>query len=262
MGLSRLQTPSVPVATLKGTLPEAHIAEDVDHFTVAQAYIERLASPTLDLLTDSALWRDLWALTGTSRTFYGSQCVYSAWSELSKRHSPYRFSIIPDSSQIMRVGAAHSWVQARFTFETEGSPGAECSGFIGLVPGADGKWNIWLLSTILEQIKGFPSCDILEPQSSPETSHAATDTSNSSVLSCVVIGAGMAGLSVAGRLQALGVSYVVLEKNDHVGDNWENRYDSAKRTNCPYIIPRLIWFWSSYLVHTPKSYGKNPKRQL
>jgi hypothetical protein len=245
MGSTRLQTPSTPVGMLKGTLPEVYIAEEVDHFTIAQTYVERLGSCTLDLLTDTAMWRDLLALTGTSRTFYGSPCVYSAWSELSKMHHPHRFLIIRDSSQIVRVGAAHSWIQARFTFQTEGSPGAECSGFIGLVPGADGKWNIWLLSTILERIQGFPSSDILEPQSSTETRHAATDTLHSSVLSCVVIGAGMAGLSLAGRLQALGVSYVVLEKNDHVGDNWTNRYDSAKRTNYPNIETNLILIFIS-----------------
>lgn len=249
MGSTRLQTPSIPVGMLKGTLPEVYIAEEIDHFTVAQTYVARLGSCTLDLLTNTAMWRDLWALTGTSRTFYGSQCVYSAWSELSQTHHPHRFSILPDSSQIIRVGAAHSWIQARFTFETAGSPGAECSGFIGLVPEADGKWKIWLLSTILERIQGFPSSDILEPQSSTKTRHAATDTSNHSVLSCVVIGAGMAGLSVAGRLQALGVSYVVLEKNDHVGDNWTNRYDSAKRTNYPNIATNLTLI----LISSPHS---------
>lgn len=44
---------------------------------------------------------------------------------------------------------------------------------------------------------------------------------------CVIIGAGQAGLCVAGRLKALGVSFVVLEEYPEVGDNWKMRYDSC-----------------------------------
>jgi phosphoglycerate dehydrogenase-like enzyme len=91
---------------------------------------------------------------------------------------------------------------------------------------------VWLLSTVLEQIKGHPSCDILEPE--PETESAIPKTlcleiQELSTFDCVIVGAGMAGLSVAGRLKALGVSYIILEQNDHIGDNWINRYDSARR---------------------------------
>lgn len=45
---------------------------------------------------------------------------------------------------------------------------------------------------------------------------------------CVIIGGGQAGLAVGGRLAALGVTYVILEKFDEVGDNWKTRYDSTK----------------------------------
>lgn len=36
---------------------------------------------------------------------------------------------------------------------------------------------------------------------------------------CVAIGAGMSGLSIAGRLKALGVSTVTLERNAQIGQN-------------------------------------------
>ncbi|KIW87265.1 uncharacterized protein Z519_12168 [Cladophialophora bantiana CBS 173.52] len=44
----------------------------------------------------------------------------------------------------------------------------------------------------------------------------------------VIIGGGQAGLSTGGRLRALGVSYVVIEKNEQVGDAWRLRYESAR----------------------------------
>ncbi len=42
----------------------------------------------------------------------------------------------------------------------------------------------------------------------------------------VIIGAGQAGLSIAKYLQEFGRSFVILEKNDHIGASWEDRYDS------------------------------------
>lgn len=224
---------AVPIGTLKGDLPEAVIAEDIDHASVAQSSIEKLDSLSSDMLTQGALWRDLLALTGTARTFYGSQTVSSAWQELWGRHHPHNFNIIPESSHIMRVGPDNSWVQARFTFETNGNPGVLGSGFIGLVPDLpSGNWRIWLLSTLLEQIKGHPNCDLFESESKAGSARPRThclEASKSSRFDCVIVGAGMAGLSVAGRLEALGVSYVILEKNPQIGDNWMNRYDSATR---------------------------------
>lgn len=35
---------------------------------------------------------------------------------------------------------------------------------------------------------------------------------------------GQAGLNVGARLQSLGVSCLIVDKNERVGDNWRNRY--------------------------------------
>ncbi|MFI5118956.1 MAG: flavin-containing monooxygenase [Thermoanaerobaculia bacterium] len=42
----------------------------------------------------------------------------------------------------------------------------------------------------------------------------------------VVIGGGQAGLSVGYHLSRLGVSFVILDANERVGDSWRNRWDS------------------------------------
>jgi putative flavoprotein involved in K+ transport len=44
----------------------------------------------------------------------------------------------------------------------------------------------------------------------------------------VIIGAGQAGLSTAYHLTQQDRSFVMLEANDRVGDNWRNRFDSLK----------------------------------
>jgi cation diffusion facilitator CzcD-associated flavoprotein CzcO len=45
----------------------------------------------------------------------------------------------------------------------------------------------------------------------------------------VVIGAGQCGLALGGRLAALGINYVVLEKRPSVGNNWTQRYESVRQ---------------------------------
>ena len=58
---------------------------------------------------------------------------------------------------------------------------------------------------------------------------SAPSVHSSQRFDCVVVGGGQAGLATGGRLKALGVSYVVLDKNERVGDSWKLRYDCAKR---------------------------------
>jgi cation diffusion facilitator CzcD-associated flavoprotein CzcO len=43
-----------------------------------------------------------------------------------------------------------------------------------------------------------------------------------------VVGGGQAGLSMGGRLKALGIHYIVLDKHNEVGDSWKTRYASAR----------------------------------
>lgn len=82
------------------------------------------------------------------------------------------------------------------------------------------------MCTVLEQLDGHPDVDILDPGHSgrKRTTHLG-DTH----FDCMIVGAGHSGLGNAGRLQALGVSCVVIDRNHCLGDNWSNRYDSAKR---------------------------------
>jgi hypothetical protein len=244
--------PSLPCA-----LPTVAIPEDIDLTIVASQAEQALCNLTEDDFLLNAIWRDSFALTGTLRTFYSAAAVVKAWTETSTTHRPGHFAIGPAPLKVMRTAMA-TWVEVPFTFETTGMPGTVCSGFASMT--LDGRWRIWILRTILEGLKGEPSVDILEPIEilAQKTANGATTngvayvngkdksangangvnsqhngSSNGSNrprhYGCVVIGGGQAGLSTGGRLQALGVSYVILEKHDKVGDNWKTRYDSTKR---------------------------------
>ncbi|KAA6408835.1 MAG: dimethylaniline monooxygenase (N-oxide forming) [Lasallia pustulata] len=313
------RTPAASISTLPGSLPVAHVADDVDAAAVAAPFMMRLESLNADDMTHDALWRDSLALTGTFRTFYSAAVIQAAWKDRASRNHPVGFTLNPHSARIARHGPKTSWVEASFVFETQGPLPTKCSGFLSLVPDGKGVWKIWVLCTILEQLKGYGNPDVLTPRaevatgtsngvigyvgsaaemangaangvnrhpkpaadttSGPSsgvngyavngTSHGtangvasvnghtkpAADTTNGHSrgvnghevngtshgtanginghaepkhFDCVVVGAGQAGLSTAGRLKAMGVSCVVLDRNSRVGDNWMLRYDSVK----------------------------------
>ncbi|KAL9111497.1 MAG: hypothetical protein Q9187_007914, partial [Circinaria calcarea] len=224
------RTPASSIVDLPGSLPVAQIAEDVDPEAVAVPFIQQLSSIGADAFTEDALWRDSFALTGTLRTFFSAELIATAWKDTTGHRSPSNFALTPHSGHVMRLGPDTAWVDVAFTFEIEAQPATLCSGFISLVPDNKGGWRIWLLRTILEQLKGHGNVDILKAQAdiangapngierSPESRH----------FECVIVGGGQAGLGIAGRLQALGLSYVVIDRNERVGDSWMLRYDSVK----------------------------------
>lgn len=88
-----------------------------------------------------------------------------------------------------------------------------------------------MLTTVLESFVGQKSPDHLD---SSEDVDEQTDgdangtTDRSETYEVVIIGSGQHGLGFAGRLQALGISYIVVECNAEVGDTWLNRYDSLR----------------------------------
>lgn len=241
--------PELPVS-----LPTAVIPEYLDLEAIAKHFESLLEVLTPAHFIQNAVWRDHFALTGSMRSFYGADSVTSAWKDVSKTHSPSSFTV-RGKPHLVRI-AKHSWVEIGFTFETNGTPGLTCSGFLSVIPNEEGTWNIWMLKTILEGIKGSPSCDELLPATKAGMENGNVNGANgtngmngvngtngahgvnsthSAVgidFDCVVVGGGQSGLGVGGRLKAMGVSYVILDNHAEVGDNWKMRYDSTKRKLC------------------------------
>jgi hypothetical protein len=212
-----------PLDSLPVSLPTAPISTSVDAASISLAFQPKLKALKPEDLVQDGVWRDMFALTGTLRTFYGAESICKAWDETSKHLGVSDFELDVHSAQVFRAGPV-CWVQAFFTFETDGPPGTKCHAIISLVQGEDGEWRIWMLRTILLQLKGHGNVDLLETV--PEgilKINAQTDH-----FDCVVVGGGQAGLSMGGRLQALGLSYVVLDKHQEVGGCWKTRYDSCK----------------------------------
>lgn len=234
------RTPATPIGDLPAALPQVNLPEDVNVTEIAAEFLPKLSSLTVDDFAESAFWRDSFALTGTFRTFSSRDLAFEAWKETSGKNGPVDFSLVPGAARVFRIPSVSSWVDARFTFRTTTSvPRLTCSGYISLIPDENGQWKLWLLRTILENIEGTGDVDNLAPQLSNDASNGESNgtTSGDSKhdqddfqhFDCIVIGGGQAGLGIGGRLQAVGVSYLIVDKHPVVGDSWQTRYDSTKR---------------------------------
>lgn len=240
MGIDR--APAFPISKLPGTLPTSKIDENVDPLPIAQSCLIHLQLLDSTLLTEDTLWRDLFSLTGTARTFHGPERIQKTWRDLCAVHKPFQFALAPGGVTIARPAPTLAWINVKFSFKTQGNPALNCTGIMRLIPDAQQSWRIWTLVTILQGIDGFPNVDILEPSMDWRTElplSPVSDVGEDSVQDCVVVGAGMSGLCTAGYLKAAGVNAIILEKNAAVGQNWTDRYDSVS-------------------IHTSKACGQLP----
>lgn len=222
---------------LPGSLPKAKIPPNVDFEAAVSQVLELFPRLQKHHFTPDALWRDTYALTGTIRTFYFDSSVASTWASLSDSHGLLDATLVPGSVKVIKPEAGVEWIDCSFTFKTL-TPATECSGILSLVPSDDGQWRIWVLRTFLEQLSGHGNVDKLDPANGGDEKNGNSGTTENHHyhFGAVVIGGGQSGLSVGGRLKALGVSYVILEKNVQVGDAWKLRYESARRKFSPSPI--------------------------
>lgn len=229
--------------TLPCSLPTSQFDASSDFDAIAAPLVQSLRDLDPADLSSEPVWRDTFALTGTLRTFYSASSIANAWSQTCAARKAVRFSLTTGSAKPIRLDKDIGWVNVSFSFQTDQTPATVCLGFLSLVLDRSGKWKIWMIRTTLEQLEGCGNVDKLVPvdkkapilPNSANGSHISTTISttgihhlSSSPIDCVVVGAGQAGLGTAGRLQALGISYIVLDKHAQIGDNWMTRYNSAR----------------------------------
>ena len=227
------------------SLPTATIPQDVDAVALATSFLPNLQALDEDAFDKDAVWRDVFALTGTMRTFYSPSSIIKAWKQLSSKASSSSFTVNPKLVRVSRLPQGSAWVEAVYSFENLAVPASMCSAILALVPGDDGKWRIWVMRTILEGLKDQPNVDVLDVTDSTSMTNGHSEVTN---FDCVVIGGGQAGLSMGGRLKAMGITSVVLEKYPEVGDSWKQRYGCAR---CEFCIPGIV-----HMVNYSSTYHK------
>ena len=239
------RSPLTKFDDIAGELPRGCVPDNTNLVLIAEDALIMINSLKENNLMSNAIWRDILSLTGNYRTFYSAATVYCMLSSLSEQKN--RSTLRLKAGKEPRIGFGGkgcSWVDIDIVFRAQhGSLTADCMGTISVIPDHNGKWRIWMLRTWLECFDGYGHPDILG--AAPVANGPMNKGINGLRMpgmkeyGAIVIGGGQCGLSVAGRLQALGVSYILLEKHAKIGENWALRYDS------------LRW-------HTAKEYGNLP----
>ena len=216
---------------------------DVDAVAVGSSWLEQFGQiieandvdGAVALFIDDAFWRDMLALTWEFRTFEGTTLIKRFLADRLPISQVSQIKLKPERTAFKQPHPDLVWVEALFSFETEVGLG---SGVVHLVPmssdadpaGAKG-WKVHTMYTNLEDLKGFPERIGFNRDDEPHRGtwperrrrESAFEDSEPSV---VVVGAGHSGLDVAARLQLLGVSTLVVERNVRVGDQWRGRYET------------------------------------
>jgi putative flavoprotein involved in K+ transport len=205
-------------------------------------------------------WRDVLAFTWHITPVAGRDAVAERLVAEQGRAEAHGFHLPPGRRaprKVRRLGIDS--VEAIFEFKTVDGRGA---GILRLSPDADGAMKAWLLSTTLESLDGHEEkIGANRPTGAAYSRNfggdnwadmrrraAAYEDREPTVL---VIGAAQSGLSIAARLNQLGVDTLVVEKWPRVGDSWRKRYHSLALHNSIHLnhLPYMEFppTWPKYI---------------
>ena len=121
-------TATFPLAQLPGSLPtlKQALPQTLDPVPIIDYALKTKLSS--QHLAADALYRDLYALTGTLRTFYTPEKIIPVWSELAAAKKARNFQLVKGSTRLMNFmpgGPTCGWIQGRFEFDLEVAPGVK-----------------------------------------------------------------------------------------------------------------------------------------
>ncbi len=220
------------------------------------------AAAAAALFIDGGLWRDLLAFTWNIETVAGRAAIEARLRETVARTKPSNFHIPLQRTPprwVSRAGA--ETIECLFSFEAALGPG---NGVVRLVRDeADpSRLLAWTMNTNLHELKGHEEEFKRRPQPDSTRDFGAEnwlDRLNRQRAyadhdpAVLVVGGGHAGLSIAARLQQLGVDTLIVDRHPRIGDNWRKRYHSLTLHNEVHVnhLPYMP-FPPTFPVYIPK----------
>ncbi|WP_433504868.1 flavin-containing monooxygenase [Pseudonocardia halophobica] len=209
-----------------------------------------------ELFVDDSWWRDLLALTWDIRTYRGLSAIEAMVSEFGPGTAPSGFAIEEGKTPAVSEATGFPVIEAFITFRTRQAHGR---GVIRLLQAGD-AWKAWTVTTSMEDLVGHEERRTsIQDVAMPEYNTAIRDrktfyetrdeerTFADSDPTVLIVGAGHSGLMLAARLRHLGVSHLVVDKEERLGDNWRRRYsglslhDTMWYARFPYLEYPSNW---------------------
>ncbi|KAK9366199.1 hypothetical protein V1509DRAFT_630440 [Lipomyces kononenkoae] len=244
------------VSTSDAALPkDLFTAKELDDkavvFSIAQTWVRAFseAVATADatffdsLFCDFAYWRDLIAFTNDYRAIAKPNIFQAAIDRLGITKATNVSLVTDPAPSGVRAFSGHSFINAKFTFETALGP---AFGLTRIVKTESGEYKAYVVLTCIDGVHGHPEHALenrLEGGHNSRIPYAEQrrrelDDPQPTVL---IVGVGHNGIDTAARLKAYGIKCLIVDKNLRVGDNWRNRYasltlhDSLWGANLPYM---------------------------
>jgi len=226
------------------------------------ALVSRDAPRIGALFHDDSHWRDILAFTWHLTPLQGPDAIATRLAAEQAHTAAHGFHLPAGRKpprNVRRLGI--NSVEAIFEFKTTDGRGA---GIIRLSPTSDNgdAMKAWLLSTTLESLDGHEEkIGAKRPTGAAYSRNfggdnwadmrrkaSAYDDRDPVVL---VIGGAQSGLSIAARLNQVGVDTLVVEKWPRIGDSWRKRYHSLALHNSIHLnhLPYMEFppTWPKYL---------------
>ncbi|CAK7235711.1 hypothetical protein SBRCBS47491_009388 [Sporothrix bragantina] len=233
------------------------IPADANPQTEAEGIVAQLAKTLgvadadgfANLFLDYGVWRDKIAFTWDYRTFNFQDAIRKAAGDLLERTQVKAdsFTFLSPAPVFNRPYPDFAMLQFIVQFETAV---VKASAVVNAVLTKAEGWKIYTMHTVAEALLAFPEI-------APEDGHMTGDISwveqreaavdgvrDPEVL---IIGGGQCGLSLAARCKFLGLSELIVEK-DEVGDVWKKRYEYLS-LHMPHWQDDLAYF--PYPKHWP-----------
>ncbi len=207
-------------------------------------------------------WRDVLAFTWHLTPVAGPDAIAARLAAEQDHTGAHGFHLprhrrAPRNARRLGVDS----IEAIFEFKTTDGVGA---GIIRLspAPDADGEMKAWLLSTTLESLDGHEEkIGANRPTGAAYSRNFGgdnwADIRRKAVAyedrepTVLVIGGAQSGLSIAARLNQVGVDTLVVEKWPRIGDSWRKRYHSLALHNSIHLnhLPYMEFppTWPKYI---------------
>ncbi|KAL1648803.1 hypothetical protein SLS58_001983 [Diplodia intermedia] len=273
--LHTIKLPTFTKPELSATLPSKTATPAINPTEIASKWLASfaaaLAAPDLGASLPAVLhadcwWRDHLALSWDLRTVRGLDALKTYVGGAQPR-SALRPTALAEGGNFAPCTKTPveglEWVESMFEWETEVGRG---KGMLRLVPDGGG-WKAYMLYTALQELKGFEDRVGVRRPHGGNNSLVGGAMKNGNWTErrerqiefldeepqVVCVGAGQSGLNLAARLQASGVSCLLVDRNKRVGDNWRCRYRTLV-THDPVNYTHMAYmpFPTTWPLFTPK----------